>query len=109
MRAAHDICGQREESNREQGQAQAMDSSSSSSSSSMEESGTQGEGRKAAAETTTSDTQSLPPLTLTVVPTTGGKFEIPTPRRASVDELRSSIARKLRVPPERIRLLHRDR
>ena len=52
---------------------------------------------------------SILPLKLTVTPTTGGRFDIYAPKCASVDDMRTYIARKLRVPRERIRLLHKDR
>lgn len=119
MHAAHDIsCGGQRESNRGgQGQApSAMDIDNASTSNNRDSkpaSQSQGDGEErapaAAAATAQLPHQPLAPLTLTVVPTTGGHFDIEAPRRAAVDELRANIARRLRVPPERICLLHRDR
>ncbi|XP_033636576.1 midnolin-like [Asterias rubens] len=47
-------------------------------------------------------------MTLHIHPTTGGRFSLEIPRHASVEHLKTSISKQLRVPKERLTLLHRE-
>jgi hypothetical protein len=46
---------------------------------------------------------------LSVTPTTGGMFELSLPSHHSIDSLKKLISKRLKVPKERICLLHRER
>lgn len=48
-------------------------------------------------------------ITVRVTPTTGGQFDLQVAKTESVENLKKLISKKLKVPKERICLLHRDR
>nr|CAD7420223.1 unnamed protein product [Timema poppensis] len=48
-------------------------------------------------------------ITVRVTPTTGGQFDLQVAKTESVENLKKFISKKLKVPKERICLLHRDR
>ena len=48
-------------------------------------------------------------ICLEVAPTTGGTFDFRVKQDESIDNLKKSIAKKLKVSKEQICLLHRDR
>ncbi|XP_021916869.1 midnolin homolog [Zootermopsis nevadensis] len=48
-------------------------------------------------------------ITVRVTPTTGGQFDLQMAKTESVENLKKVISKKLKVPKERICLLHRDR
>lgn len=59
-----------------------------------------------------SSSESLPPLpviSLTVAPTTGGQFELKVSKLETIDNLKKTISKRLKVPKERICLLWKDR
>nr|CAD7602025.1 unnamed protein product [Timema genevievae] len=47
-------------------------------------------------------------ITVRVTPTTGGQFDLQVAKTESVENLKKFISKKLKVPKERICLLHRD-
>lgn len=51
----------------------------------------------------------LDKITITVAPTTGGRFEISVQKNIAIENLKKVISKKLKVPKERILLLHKDR
>lgn len=51
----------------------------------------------------------LDKITITVAPTTGGRFEIAVQKNIAIENLKKVISKKLKVPKERILLLHKDR
>ena len=51
----------------------------------------------------------LPVITLTVAPTTGGQFELKVSKLETIDNLKKTISKRLKVPKERICLLWKDR
>ena len=53
--------------------------------------------------------RQLDMLCVYVTPTTGGQFQLRVASTDTVDFLRKLISKRLRVPKERICLLHRDR
>lgn len=48
-------------------------------------------------------------ITVRVTPTTGGQFDLQVAKTESVENLKKLISKKLKMPKERICLLHRDR
>ena len=50
-----------------------------------------------------------PSITISITPTTGGQFELHIARTETIESLKKLISKKLKVPKERICLLHRDR
>lgn len=59
-----------------------------------------------------SSSELLPPLpviSLTVAPTTGGQFELKVSKLETIDNLKKTISKRLKVPKERICLLWKDR
>ena len=50
-----------------------------------------------------------PHISVTVAPTTGGQFEIKVSKSESIDSLKKTISKRLKVPKERICLLWKDR
>lgn len=48
-------------------------------------------------------------LSLTVAPTTGGQFELKVSKLETIDNLKKTISKRLKVPKERICLLWKDR
>ncbi|KAK7872595.1 hypothetical protein R5R35_001933 [Gryllus longicercus] len=48
-------------------------------------------------------------ITVRVTPTTGGQFDLQVAKTESVENFKKLISKKLKVPKERICLLHRDR
>jgi len=48
-------------------------------------------------------------ISLTVAPTTGGQFELKVSKLESIDNLKKTISKRLKVPKERICLLWKDR
>lgn len=48
-------------------------------------------------------------ITVTVLPTTGGQFELKLQHIESVEGLRQAVAKKLKVHKDKFSLLHRDR
>ncbi|XP_014256894.1 midnolin homolog isoform X1 [Cimex lectularius] len=48
-------------------------------------------------------------ITISVTPTTGGQFELAVTRADSIESLKKLISKRLKVPKERICLLHRER
>ena len=48
-------------------------------------------------------------LHLQICPSTGGKFDVEVANHESIDGLKKIIAKRLKVPKERISLLYRDR
>ncbi|KAK6634760.1 hypothetical protein RUM44_000007 [Polyplax serrata] len=51
----------------------------------------------------------LDKITITVAPTTGGTFDISVQKDTAVENLKKVISKKLKVPKERILLLHKER
>lgn len=51
----------------------------------------------------------LPVISLTVAPTTGGQFELKVSKLETIDNLKKTISKRLKVPKERICLLWKDR
>ena len=51
----------------------------------------------------------LPIISLTVAPTTGGQFELKVSKLETIDNLKKTISKRLKVPKERICLLWKDR
>ena len=49
------------------------------------------------------------PIVIHVCPTTGGQFDIQISRKDTIDGLKRLVAKKLKIPKERISLLYRDR
>ena len=49
------------------------------------------------------------PISVTVAPTTGGQFELSVSKLESIDSLKKTISKRLKVPKERICLLWKDR
>lgn len=49
------------------------------------------------------------PINLNISTTTGGSFAVTVDSAQSVDQLKKSVAKKLRVSKDRICLLHRER
>lgn len=58
---------------------------------------------------TTQTTTNKNEITVCITPTTGGQFEITADRNDTVENLKKSISKKLKVAKERICLLHRER
>ncbi|XP_046400611.1 midnolin isoform X2 [Ischnura elegans] len=54
-------------------------------------------------------TNSDSSITVRVTPTTGGQFDLQVAKMETVENLKKIISKKLKVPKERICLLHRDR
>ncbi|XP_071444887.1 midnolin-like isoform X2 [Hetaerina americana] len=54
-------------------------------------------------------TNSESSITVRVTPTTGGQFDLQVAKMETVENLKKIISKKLKVPKERICLLHRDR
>ncbi|KAG8226642.1 hypothetical protein J437_LFUL005294 [Ladona fulva] len=54
-------------------------------------------------------TNSESSITVRVTPTTGGQFDLQVAKMETVENLKKMISKKLKVPKERICLLHRDR
>lgn len=52
---------------------------------------------------------SDPSITISITPTTGGCFEITVDRGETVESLKKTISKRLKVPKERICLLYRER
>ena len=50
-----------------------------------------------------------PHITVTVAPTTGGQFEVKVGKLDTIDNLKKTISKRLKVPKERICLLWKDR
>ncbi|KAK9500154.1 hypothetical protein O3M35_001468 [Rhynocoris fuscipes] len=48
-------------------------------------------------------------ITISVTPTTGGQFDLAVTKTDSIENLKKLISKKLKVPKERICLLHRER
>jgi hypothetical protein len=68
--------------------------------------------RSSAAGSSSSSSAELPPLpviSLTVAPTTGGQFELKVSKLETIDNLKKTISKRLKVPKERICLLWKDR
>lgn len=51
----------------------------------------------------------LDKITITVAPTTGGRFDISVQKNIAIENLKKVISKKLKVPKERILLLHKER
>lgn len=51
----------------------------------------------------------LDKITITVAPTTGGTFDISVQKNIAIENLKKVISKKLKVPKERILLLHKER
>ncbi|XP_049813573.1 midnolin [Schistocerca nitens] len=62
-----------------------------------------------AASASASSSSSSSSLTVRVTPTTGGQFDLQASKTDTVETLKKLISKKLKVPKERICLLHRDR
>uniref|UniRef100_A0A8D8Y9D9 Midnolin-A n=1 Tax=Cacopsylla melanoneura TaxID=428564 RepID=A0A8D8Y9D9_9HEMI len=56
----------------------------------------------------TNSTKS-PTILISVTPTTGGQFEIPVLKSDTIENVKKIISKKLKVPRDRICLLHRER
>lgn len=52
--------------------------------------------------------RSEPPMTVSIHSTTGTRFELSLPPEETVDGLKRRLSQKLRVPKDRLALLHRD-
>lgn len=50
-----------------------------------------------------------PNITISVTPTTGGQFELAVTKNETIENLKKQISKRLKVPKERICLLHRER
>ncbi|XP_066901356.1 midnolin-B isoform X2 [Halyomorpha halys] len=50
-----------------------------------------------------------PNITISVTPTTGGQFELAVTKTETIENLKKLISKRLKVPKERICLLHRER
>lgn len=50
-----------------------------------------------------------PTILISVTPTTGGQFEIPVLKTDTIENVKKIISKKLKVPRDRICLLHRER
>lgn len=48
-------------------------------------------------------------IKISVTPTTGGQFELAVTKNDTIENLKKLISKKLKVPKERICLLHRER
>lgn len=48
-------------------------------------------------------------ITISVTPTTGGQFDLAVTKSDTIENLKKLISKKLKVPKERICLLHRER
>jgi len=48
-------------------------------------------------------------ITITVAPTTGGTFDISVQKNLAIENLKKVISKKLKVPKERILLLHKEK
>lgn len=48
-------------------------------------------------------------ITISVNPTTGGQFDLAVTKNDTIENLKKLISKKLKVPKERICLLHRER
>jgi len=48
-------------------------------------------------------------ITINVTPTTGGQFDLQVSKAENVESLKKLISKRLKVPKERICLLHRER
>lgn len=48
-------------------------------------------------------------ITISVTPTTGGQFDLAVTKNDTIENLKKLISKKLKVPKERICLLHRER
>lgn len=48
-------------------------------------------------------------ITISVTPTTGGQFDLAVTKTDTIESLKKLISKKLKVPKERICLLHRER
>lgn len=48
-------------------------------------------------------------INIRVTPTTGGHFDLSIAKSETIENLKKVISKKLKVPKERICLLHRDR
>ena len=63
----------------------------------------------AAGSSSSSELPPLPVISLTVAPTTGGQFELKVSKLETIDNLKKTISKRLKVPKERICLLWKDR
>ena len=50
-----------------------------------------------------------PEITISITPTTGGQFDVLVDRNETIENLKKTISKKLKVAKERICLLHRER
>lgn len=51
----------------------------------------------------------LDKITITVAPTTGGTFDLSVQKNIAIENLKKVICKKLKVPKEKILLLHKER
>jgi hypothetical protein len=63
----------------------------------------------AAGSSSSAELPPLPVISLTVAPTTGGQFELKVSKLETIDNLKKTISKRLKVPKERICLLWKDR
>ena len=63
----------------------------------------------AGSSSASSELPPLPVISLTVAPTTGGQFELKVSKLETIDNLKKTISKRLKVPKERICLLWKDR
>jgi len=66
-------------------------------------------GHRVGGASSSSSSSGEPHISVTVAPTTGGQFEIKVSKSESIDTLKKTISKRLKVPKERICLLWKDR